>query len=85
MSQNTQRLKAEIIAALDFLPTESLKLLAEFVRFLRAKAHHLSASPSIQQKPSDQFEDPLLKLGTQPIVEEVTDASINHDAYLYHK
>lgn len=85
MSQNTQRLKAEIIAALDFLPTESLKLLAEFVAFLRAKAHHLSGSPGIQQKPSNQFEDPILKLGTQPIMEEVMDASTNHDIYLYHK
>ena len=36
MIQDTQNLKAEIISALDFLPTDSLKLLAKFVAFLRA-------------------------------------------------
>lgn len=28
-------------------------------------------------------EDPILHLGTQPIIEDVSDASINHDKYLY--
>jgi hypothetical protein len=36
MIRETQNLKAEIISALDFLPTDSLKLLAKFVAFLRA-------------------------------------------------
>ncbi len=35
MVQNTQHLKAEIISALDFLPADSLKLLAKFVAFLQ--------------------------------------------------
>ena len=35
MIRDTQALKAEIISALDFLPTDSLKLLAKFVAFLR--------------------------------------------------
>jgi hypothetical protein len=36
--QDTQRLKAKIITLLDFLPADSLKLLAEFAAFLRAKS-----------------------------------------------
>ncbi|HRW08299.1 MAG TPA: hypothetical protein P5121_24515 [Caldilineaceae bacterium] len=36
MAQNTQTLKTEIMASLDFLSPESLKLLAKFVSFLRA-------------------------------------------------
>jgi hypothetical protein len=35
MAQDTETLKAEIISALDFLPLDSLKLLAKFVAFLR--------------------------------------------------
>jgi hypothetical protein len=85
MSQNVQHLKAEIIAALDFLPVESLKLLAEFVTFLRTKAHYLSSTSNTQQESPDQAEDSILKLGTQPIVEDITDASIHHDAYLYNR
>jgi hypothetical protein len=34
--QDSQTLKVEIISALDFLPAHSLKLLAQFVAFLRA-------------------------------------------------
>lgn len=35
MTQDTKNLKAEIISALDFLPADSLKLLAKFVAFLQ--------------------------------------------------
>jgi len=28
-------------------------------------------------------EDPILQLGSEPVVDEVTDASIHHDRYLY--
>jgi len=38
MIQDTKNLKAEIISALDFLPTDSLKLLAKFVAFLQTNA-----------------------------------------------
>jgi hypothetical protein len=30
-------------------------------------------------------EDPILSLGREPIEDEVTDASINHDKYIYGK
>jgi len=36
--QDTQTLKAKIIALLDFLPADSLNVLAEFAAFLRAKS-----------------------------------------------
>lgn len=29
--------------------------------------------------------DPILELGTQPIVGDVSDASLNHDHYLYNR
>ncbi|MEW6680691.1 MAG: hypothetical protein AB1297_06740 [bacterium] len=29
-------------------------------------------------------EDPILQLGREPITENVTDASVNHDQYLYN-
>lgn len=30
-------------------------------------------------------EDPILQLGQNPLTDEVTDASVNHDRYLYRK
>jgi hypothetical protein len=77
--QDTQFLKTKIISALDLLPLESLKLLAEFVDFLRAKAQQLTTSRA-DTKP---LINPLAQLGLNPVSEEVTDASINHDKYLY--
>ena len=29
--------------------------------------------------------DPILQLGTQPVVGDVSDASVNHDHYLYKR
>ncbi|MDH7487203.1 MAG: hypothetical protein QHJ81_13115 [Anaerolineae bacterium] len=37
MAQDVATLKAEIISALDILPPESLRLLREFVAFLRSQ------------------------------------------------
>ena len=37
MAQDATTLKAEITSALDFLPPESLRLLREFVTFLRSR------------------------------------------------
>lgn len=51
--QDTQTLKSKIIAVLDFLPADSLKLLAEFAAFLRTK----SDSSVIQEERAEmQFE-----------------------------
>ncbi|MBI1748654.1 MAG: hypothetical protein HYR55_19015 [Acidobacteria bacterium] len=30
-------------------------------------------------------EDPILQLGKQPIIDDVTDASVNHDRYIYRQ
>jgi hypothetical protein len=49
--QDTQKLKAKIITLLDFLPADSLKLLAEFAVFLRIKSGTYSGvGPSIVQE-----------------------------------
>lgn len=54
--QDTQTLKAKIIALLDFLPADSLKLLAEFAAFLRAK----SDSPVAQKEAAEmKIETPI--------------------------
>ena len=45
MAQDAQRLKAEIISALDFLSPDSLRLLVNFVSFLRTNA----AQPEIKR------------------------------------
>lgn len=45
MAQDAQRLKAEIISALDSLSSDSLRLLAKFVSFLRTN----TAQPEINQ------------------------------------
>lgn len=34
-------------------------------------------------KEMDKMEDPILKLGSHPISEDVSDASANHDRYIY--
>jgi hypothetical protein len=34
-------------------------------------------------KQSDRSQDPILQLGKHPIDDDVTDASVNHDRYLY--
>ena len=38
MAQDVATLKAEITSALDFLPPESMKLLRDFVAFLRSRS-----------------------------------------------
>jgi hypothetical protein len=34
-------------------------------------------------KQTDKSQDPILQLGKNPIDDDVTDASVNHDRYLY--
>ena len=50
--QDTQTLKAKIIALLDFLPADSLKLLAEFATFLQTKSDSYSGvePPMVQEE-----------------------------------
>jgi len=30
-------------------------------------------------------DDPILQLGNEPVLDDVTDASVNHDRYLYSR
>ena len=51
----TRQLKMELISLLDLLPLEGLKLLAEFMAFLRAK-FKLSQQPlAVNNKPARPF------------------------------
>jgi hypothetical protein len=50
--QDLQTLKSEIISALDFLSSDSLKLLAKFVAFLRTNA----SQPEVDQLNKDMIE-----------------------------
>ena len=34
-------------------------------------------------KEIDKIDDPILQLGKDPVTEDVTDASVNHDRYIY--
>jgi hypothetical protein len=67
--QNVNQLKIEIISVLDLLPAEGIKLLAEFVSFLKAKFDLQEKSNIKQTRPiglcegefvvPDDFDDPL--------------------------
>ncbi len=64
--QDTQNLKAQIVALLDFLPADSLKLLAEFAAFLRAKTD--SSISSSAQKGTNVVElESMIKSRPKPI------------------
>jgi hypothetical protein len=53
MIQDTKSLKAQIISTLDFLPADTLQLLAEFAVFLQSKVEQPVAT--VQQKPIHIF------------------------------
>jgi hypothetical protein len=54
--QDTQTLKARIIALLDFLPADSLKLLAEFAAFLGARTDSSITLTGQQDKGAEELE-----------------------------
>jgi len=68
---NTVQLKYEIMAVLDLLPLEGLKLLAEFVAFLRAKF-------KIPQPIVTQLEQPEPFDWQQRMEAFIQDVSANH-------
>lgn len=78
-----QQLKSEIITSLDILPVENLEFLAKFVTFLKEQVTELLPSPTTISSASVQNDNPLLQLGKKPIDDDITDASINHDQYIY--
>jgi len=79
----TQQLKSEIITSLDILPVESLEFLAKFVTFLKGQVTELLPSSTTVSAVPAQNDNLLLQLGKNPIDDDITDASINHDRYIY--
>jgi hypothetical protein len=80
MIQSTQQLKSEISLVIDMLPQEGLKLLAEFIAFLRAKFK--LGQPASVKKSSDCVattrQENLQRIGEliQPVLYEVEWAEI---------
>lgn len=68
----------------DRLGSEEVEIFEEPGRVLISPA---TASPEaslgrVGERPDGQ-EDPILLMGEDPVDDEVTDASVNHDRYLY--
>lgn len=73
MNQHREQLKADVVAVLDRLSVGRLELLVEFATFLATKDSEPLAA-----------DDPFWDIGQQSITDpQVTDASTNHDAYIY--
>lgn len=58
--------------------SEEVEIFEEPGRLLISSA---TAKPSVGR--ADGEEDPILSMGDDPVDDEVTDASVNHDRYLY--
>lgn len=67
--QDTQTLKAKIIALLDVLPADSLNLLAEFAAFLGTKSDSDSDGepPIIREKTVEMKIEPAIESRQRPI------------------
>ena len=67
--QDTQMLKAKIIALLDFLPADSLKMLAEFAAFLQSKSDSYSdvEPPMVQEETVKMKFETVLESRQRPI------------------
>ena len=67
--QDTQTLKAKIIALLDLLPADSLKLLAEFAAFLRAKSDSYGGlePPMVQEEVAEMKFETAIDPRQRPI------------------
>lgn len=67
--QDTQTLKAKITALLDFLPADSLKLLAEFAAFLQAKSDSYSGFEPLmpQEKTTEMKIETIVESRQRPI------------------
>ena len=84
MTQDIKNLKTEIVSALEFLSPESLKLLAEFTRFLRLKGNSTPQETIVDTSSSSTAD------GAWTVLESLTgtiqapsDWSSEHDHYLY--
>jgi len=76
------QLKNEIITSLDVLPIENLEFLAKLVTFLKGQATEFLPSSTLTSIPA-QNDNPFIQLGKNPIDDDIMDASINHNWYIY--
>jgi len=84
MAQDVQKLKVEIIAAIETLSPESLKLLSEFVDFLRFKRVQSSEEQSPQIPPSPESDNAWALLESLTgTIQAPHDWAAEHDHYLY--
>ena len=81
MAHDVQKLKLEIITAIESLSPESLKLLSEFVDFLRFKRFQ---SPKEQTPSAPESDNAWTLLETlSGTVQAPQDWAAEHDHYLY--
>lgn len=69
----------EVLERLGSEPGREVEILEERDRVLVIAADEVR--PNVGAKTAG--EDPILSLGEDPVDDEVTDASVNHDFYLY--
>jgi len=76
------RLPKQLYRDIKRLAAEEDKSMAQVLR--EAAAQYISTTEStIRSKPEEQDDDPLWLIGTDPVDADITDASVNHDSYLY--
>ena len=76
------RLPKQLYREIKRLAAEEDKSMAQVLR--EAAAQYISSTESVDlQKPGADDDDPLWLIGTDPVDLGVTDASVNHDVYLY--
>ncbi|MDM8530550.1 hypothetical protein QUF63_05210 [Anaerolineales bacterium HSG25] len=82
MIQNSQQLKTEISALIDILPQEGVRLLAEFIAFLRVKFN--LGQVGITAEPSDLSLEDVIKNIRQipPNPKNIISATMSIDDYL---
>lgn len=83
MTQDVQQLKANIISTINELSLDQLQLLADYLARFTTSAETPNSKAEVSD--DDYFNDPIWELGNNPIHtdDDITDASINHDKYIY--
>ncbi len=81
------RLPKDIYRKIKHRALEEEKSLAQIIResVVQYLVGPQTAAPRIDESltPDDWENDPLWLIGTDPVMADVTDASVNHDFYLY--
>jgi len=75
------RLPKQLYRDIKRLAAEKDKSMAQVLR--EAAAQYITSSEVARQLPKEDDDDPLWLIGTDPVDLGLTDASVNHDVYLY--